>query len=632
MIRTWRTAALLALVTMLSMAMPSSAHASLLVLSYHDIRDDVAPKGDPDPYAVSTTNFAQHLDWLRAHGYQAVSVQAVIDARDGRGTLPDKAVLLTFDDGLRSAYTHVLPLLRAYNWPALVAPVTRWVELPDGEAVPYGPRDFTGADFLTWAQLREMHESGLVEIGSHSHDLHRGLPGNPYGNQTPAAVTRIWSEGSGYETEADWRARIEADLQTSRALIERNVGQAPRVIVWPYAAYNDVANGIATALGMHLSFDLEGRAQQADLGLQGEDSTDQVSLASLARLLMHRNPDVRDLAGELRRDLSLDGVRAIQVDLDYVYDEDPVQLARNVDVLVQRIQDIGPSHVWLQAFADPDGDGAAEAVYFPSRHMPMRADLFNRVAWQLRTRAQVRVYAWMPVLGFKLADAGLQRELQIVATGEDEIPRLDPGDPRTLAVVSDIYAELGASSHFDGLLFHDDAYLRDDEVPNYGDGVPAARTQGLIDFTLALKTAAERWRPKLGTARNLFARPVLEPASEAWFAQKLEPFLAAYDLTAVMAMPQLENADDADAWLRELAATVLATPKGRERTLFELQTVDWRVPAPVPGETLRAQSRMLQALGIRHLGYYPDDFIGDHPPLEDAREAMSARAFPYLER
>lgn len=627
MIRAWMAAALLALMTAVA-----PAHASLLVLSYHDIRDDVAPKGDPDPYAVSTTNFAQHLDWLRAHGYQAVSVQAVLDARAGRGTLPEKAVLLTFDDGLRSAYTHVFPLLRAYGWPALVAPVTRWVELPENAVVPYGPRDFTREDFLTWAQLREMHDSGLVEVGSHSHDLHRGVPGNPFGNQTPAAVTRIWTEGAGYESEDSWRARIVDDLQTSRDLIERHIGQAPRVIVWPYAAYNDVANGIANGMGMQLSFDLEGRAQETDLGLQGEDRADQASLASLARLLMHRNPDVRDLAGELRRDLSLDGVRAIQVDLDYVYDEDPAQMARNVDVLVQRIQDIGPSHVWLQAFADPDGDGAAEAVYFPSTHMPVRADLFNRVAWQLRTRAQVRVFAWMPVLGFKLADADLQRALQIHATGENEIPRLDPGDPRTLATVSAIYAELAANSHFDGLLFHDDAYLRDDEVPDYGNGNPAARTQGLIDFTMALKTAAQRWRPKLTTARNLFARPVLEPASEAWFAQRLEPFLAAYDYTALMAMPHMEHEADADDWLQRLAAAVLATPKGAERTLFELQTVDWHEPAPLPGATLRAQSRLLQAAGIRHLGYYPDDFIGNQPPLEDAREAMSAREFPYLER
>ena len=45
-------------------------------------------------------------------------------------------------------------------------------------------------------------------------------------------------------------------------------------------------------------------------------------------------------------------------------------------------------------------DGVAEALYFPKRHLPMRADLFNRVAWQLMARAGVKVFAWMPVLAF----------------------------------------------------------------------------------------------------------------------------------------------------------------------------------------------------------------------------------------
>ncbi|PSD43536.1 hypothetical protein C7E23_18110, partial [Elizabethkingia anophelis] len=70
----------------------------LLILSYHDIRDQVAAKGDADTYAVSTQNFAAHLDWLGAHGYHPVSLSQVIDASQGRATLPPKPVLLTFDD------------------------------------------------------------------------------------------------------------------------------------------------------------------------------------------------------------------------------------------------------------------------------------------------------------------------------------------------------------------------------------------------------------------------------------------------------------------------------------------------------------------------------------------------------
>ena len=194
-------------------------------------------------------------------------------------------------------------------------------------------------------------------------------------------------------------------------------------------------------------------------------------------------------------------------------------------------------------------------MYFPNRHLPVRADLFNRVAWQLRTRAGARVFAWLPVLGWKVPDPDLQAQLQLPASDPADVPRLDPADPRALALAEDLYADLAAGSYFEGLLFHDDAYLRDDEAPHLGSD-PAARTRALVTFTQALQVAAERWRPKLTTVRNLFARPVLEPASEAWFAQRLDAFNPAYDYTALMAMPRLEGVGDSQAWLQALVEAV----------------------------------------------------------------------------
>lgn len=90
--------------------------------------------------------------------------------------------------------------------------------------------------------------------------------------------------------------------------------------------------------------------------------------------------------------------KVAQIDLDYIYDKDPEQTEENLGRLLDRVQKLGINTVYLQAFADPDANGAADAVYF-NRHIPMRADLFNRVAWQLLTRTQVkRVFAWMPLL------------------------------------------------------------------------------------------------------------------------------------------------------------------------------------------------------------------------------------------
>ncbi len=600
-----------------------SADNGLLVLSYHDVRDDVAVKGDPDAYAVSTQNFAAHLDWLSAHGYHPVSLSQLITASQGGTPLPPKPVLLTFDDGLRSVYTKVFPLLRAYNYPALVAVITDYVDMAPGRTIDYGYRPFGHDDFLTWAQIREMQRSGLVELASHTDNQHHGVQSNPQGNQTPAVITRTYFPATGqYETAQQYENRLRTDLALSVKRIRDNVGVSPKAIVWPYAAYNALSNKIAEDLGMPVSFDLEGRSTPVTADLHG-----------LARLLVTGNPTVTNLAYELRRDVERDGVRALQIDLDAVYDADPVQQGRNLDALIERVKTVGPTHVFLQAFADPDGNGSADALYFPNRHLPMRADLFNRVAWQLKTRAGVKVYAWLPVLGFELKDPAIRKALAIESPESDGIFRLDFTNPKVRHIIDDIYEDLAINSYFEGLLFHDDAYLRDTELSNLPqEGTDGARTQALIDFTLELRNAAQRWRPKLATVRNLYAQPVLQPQSASWFAQRLDLFNQAYDHTALMAMPWMEGSRNPEKWLDRLVVAVRAHDPQLSQTLFELQTVDWRTQKPIPGERLRAQIRRLQAQGVRHFAWYPDDFIAGKPSTKDARAAMSTRNFPYPEK
>ncbi|MFI8716996.1 poly-beta-1,6-N-acetyl-D-glucosamine N-deacetylase PgaB [Stenotrophomonas sp. NPDC077464] len=621
----WLLLALLAVCGSVQAAPPvlDAADNGLLVLSYHDIRDDVATKGDPDAYSVSTQNFAAHLDWLSAHGYHPVSLSQLITASQGGAPLPPKPVLLTFDDGLRSVYSKVFPLLRAYNYPALVAVITDYVDMPAGRQIDYGYRPFTRDDFLTWEQLREMQRSGLVELASHTDNLHHGVQSNPQGNSTPAVITRAYDPATQqYETAAQYEARLRADLGLSVKRIQDNVGVSPKAIVWPYAAYNAMSNRIAEELGMPVSFDLEGRSTPVTRDLHG-----------LARLLVTGNPPVTQLAYELRRDVERDGMRALQIDLDAVYDTNPAQQAKNLDALLERVKKIGPTHVFLQAFADPDGNGSADALYFPNRHLPMRADLFNRVAWQLKTRAGVKVYAWLPVLGYELKDPAIRKALAIESPESDGIFRLDFTNPRVRHIIDDIYEDLAINSYFEGLLFHDDAYLRDTELANLPqEGDDGARTQALIDFTLELRNAAQRWRPKLATVRNLYAQPVLQPQSASWFAQRLDLFNKAYDHTALMAMPWMEGSRNPEKWLDRLVVAVREHDPGLSQTMFELQTVDWRTQTPISGERLRAQIRRLQAQGVRHFAWYPDDFIAGKPSTYDARAAMSARTFPYEEK
>ena len=107
--------------------------------------------------------------------------------------------------------------------------------------------------------------------------------------------------------------------------------------------------------------------------------------------------------------------------------------------------------------------------------------------------------------------------------------------------------------------------------------------------------------------------------------QSYRPFLAAYDYVALMAMPYLEGSHNPDRFYRELIAAARRQPNGLAKTIFELQTVDWRDDGhvPIPASELRETMRFLQSQGVANLAYYPDDFIGGRPELDELRRGIS---------
>ena len=601
---------------------PVVTKPAFIVLAYHDVRDDVGVQGDHDSDATSTDHLIAQFDWLKTNGYHVVSLDAVVKASKGGAKLPDHAVLLTFDDGLESFYTRVYPLLRAYNYPAVAALVGSWIDMPAGQTMAYNGAQCTRACFLSWDQVRQMQQSGLVEFASHTWQLHMGIPGNPQGNEMPAVVSlRYDTSSASYESEAAYVARLRADLRHSSDELEKETGHRPRAIVWPYGAYNQIAVQVAASEGMPVSFSLGDALPDVQI-----DST-------IPRLLISDNINANRLSWLIRHQTRIEPVRAVQVDLDYVYDPDPAQQERNLSALLDRIKRMHPSDVWLQAYADPKGDGVAESVYFPNRHLPMRADLFSRVAWQLRTRAGVRVYAWMPVLAFRFPDAGNN----LPSLGGEPKPggdhfRLALWDPRVRQWIGDVYEDLAMHADEAGLLFSDDAYIRDtDNLGPWAGMTPAQKTSALIDFTHTLADRVRRWRPQVMTVRNIYTRPIFDPAAEAWFAQSLPAFLAGYDMTAVMAMPQLDKQRDTAGWYRQLVQRVAVIPHGLDHTLFELATRDWRSDQAVTEKQLSDRIELLQVAGVRHIGYYPDDFIKNQPRLEAIRPSISTADYPYPE-
>ncbi len=603
---------------------------TFISICYHNVRD----VWDDNPTTVQTNHLINQLSWLKEHGYHPVSIQNIIDAHVGKKQLPDKAVLLTFDDGYINFYKKIYPVLKLFNYPAVFALVTSWLETPKGQMVHYGNQLKAREEFLSWEQVREMMASGLIEIASHTHNLHYGIRGNKQGNMEPAGVTRqYFSNKNRYETDANYQKRISEDLQRSVDILYKRTGKRPRVIVWPYGAYSKEVNKIAKFKGMPIAVGLD------------ESVVNKVEDISLVqRVLIVDNPSLADYTYHLLHLGKTDPIRVAQVDLDYIYDKDPQQTNKNLGKLLDRIKAMRINTVYLQAFSDPDGDGNADALYFSNRHLPVRADLFDRVAWQLRTRARVRVYAWLPVLSFQAAlpDEWWVHEWKNGQSikSVNNYKRLSPFHSKARRFVTEIYEDLAKYNHFAGLLFHDDAFLTDFE-----DASPAAveytkgmnnkqKLQAKIDiltnFTMRLSDTVKYYRPEIKTARNLYANVIMQPASSEWFAQSYSNFLQHYDYVALMAMPYMEQAENPKLWFTELVDKVASFgSQALHQTVFELQTVDWRKRQKINDPVLAYQMDLLQQKNALNFGYYPDDFFHNHPPLLMLKEMMTLETFPF---
>lgn len=623
--------------------------SDFITLCYHNVRDDVIGALDKDSTAVSSKNLVIQFAWLKEHDYKIVSLQDVIDSRAGLKKLPNKAILLTFDDGYIGFYTRVYPLLKLFNYPAVFAIETGWLETPENEKVSYGAEFKNRNEFLTWAQIREMSESGLVEIASHSHDLHKGILANPQGNTQAAAVTRLYDHKTqSYEDDTHYRKRIYDDLKRSSDIIFQQINKRPKAVVWPYGAFNKITQSISTELGMPIAFTL-----------MGHTVDEQIDLAEIPRYLISQNPEIDIFADLVRKPYAnYDILRIAHIDIDYIYDaQDSQQTTRNLDKLLDRIKEMKINTVYLQAFADPDGDGNADGLYFPNRHLPMRADLFNRVAWQLKTRSGVAVYAWLPVTSFNFKNIPKSWRVQEWKDGKSELPgnnykRLSFFNPEVRKVIGEIYEDLGKYANFAGVLFHDDALLAEYEDANpfaatYAKQhkLPEAKqlyqnpeqrmrwaqlkTDALIDFTDYLADKVRVYRPEIKTARNIYALPIINSESERWFAQSFEKFLRRYDYTAIMAMPYMEKAVDPLQWLEDLIDKVGSYPTGFKKSVFELQSVNWDKQEKIPDDILEQKMRLLMRKGAIQFGYYPDDFLKDSPGLKMLKRTISLNKSPY---
>lgn len=177
------------------------------VLTYHRLVQV------PDGANITVTNFRSQMHLLKERGWQTVTLADYEAFMRGEKQLPEKSFLLTFDDGAQQSFYPVDPILKILGYNAVSYIIV------DG----YKRAGEIGSTYyMSEAEIKRMLSTGRWEIGSHSYDGHRPYAVDAQGTQGNFYADLLWiPEQNRLETPEEFSARVKADMQESRSILEK---------------------------------------------------------------------------------------------------------------------------------------------------------------------------------------------------------------------------------------------------------------------------------------------------------------------------------------------------------------------------------------------------------------------------
>lgn len=230
-------------------ASPAAAEAysaQVPILMYHNL----AQEGSGSD-TISVQRFEEHLAALQDAGYTTITFQDLLAYVEQGTELPEKPVLLTFDDGYESNYTLAYPLLQQYQMKATIFVI--------GVSMGKDTYKDTGQAMIphfTQEQAAEMEASGLVAIESHGYDMHEVQGRDP----EPIRVGILPRED---ESEWDYAAFLQEDCQAMTDLL----GKTPGVLAYPYGYASELSEVVLHEMGIYATVTIEEKINTIVKGL-----------------------------------------------------------------------------------------------------------------------------------------------------------------------------------------------------------------------------------------------------------------------------------------------------------------------------------------------------------------------------
>ena len=208
----------------------------LCIVMYHGLVKD---RSRQNRYMIDPQIFENDLKYLTENGYHTITASELVAHFKNGTPLPDKPVMLTFDDGYYNNYLYAYPLLRRYNCSAVLSPI--------GKACAEAQNDLRqDPDYsqCTLSQISEMSGSGYVEIAYHSYDLHS------IGSGAQGVQKRAGESGAEYEK------RLKEDIGSFMDCMS-GVSDGIVCFTYPYGAKSAETEAVVRAAGFECAMDCE---------------------------------------------------------------------------------------------------------------------------------------------------------------------------------------------------------------------------------------------------------------------------------------------------------------------------------------------------------------------------------------
>ncbi|WP_157957862.1 polysaccharide deacetylase family protein [Aliidiomarina celeris] len=190
----------------------AEAEPSVSILMYHHVSEST-----PRVTSVSPDELREHLAYLKDNSFTVIDIRDAIAGVRGEKPLPEKAVVLTFDDAYENIFSQGRPILNEFGVPWTLFVTTD----PIGD---------TPSQYMSWEQIETLHNEGVV-IANHTTD-HAHMP-----RRKPN------------ESEAQWLERMRANILAAEQTLEQRIGVNHKLFAYPYGEYNNALANLVEELG-----------------------------------------------------------------------------------------------------------------------------------------------------------------------------------------------------------------------------------------------------------------------------------------------------------------------------------------------------------------------------------------------